>query len=147
MRIPRTNMLVALLVTGSASAWSQGSAALDQLLLHHSLAEVDQMRENTHYRYEGELLFYAASFLIEENGQERPATEDEISVIDLHAYDGIRMEDQRTGVHDPLLDKHVVLLARREFERLVVAGLNEVDREAYLAYKHALLVQPVSKMP
>ena len=138
-------MLVVLLAMALGSAYAQSPAALGQLLAHHTEAEVDQMRQNVHYRYEGELLFYSSSFLVEENGEERPATEEEIAGIDLHAYDGIRMNDQRTGVHDPLIDQHVVLLGRGEFERLVLHGLNEADRAAFLANKDAVLVQPVSK--
>lgn len=103
------------------------------------------MRQYAHYRYEGELLFYAASFLVEEDGVERIPTEEEIAAIDLHSYDAIRMEDQRTGVHDPLIDRHVILLSRTEFEHLVRDRLSESDRAAYLAYKEAILVQPVSK--
>ena len=145
MRIQRIILLVVMSITASLPAWAQGTAALGQLLAHHTEEEVDQMRQNAHYRYDGELLFYSASFVIEENGQERPATEEEIAGIDLHAYDGIRMDDQRTGVHDPLIGQHVVLLGRGEFERLVLHGLSEADRAAFLAYKDAVLVQPVSK--
>lgn len=146
MRIPTAGLMIALSASASVPIWAQGNAALDQLVAHHSEAEVDHMRQNAHYRFQGELLFYAASFLIQENGELRSATEEEIAGIDLHAYDGIRMEDQRTGLDDPLIDKHVVLLARREFERLVLNHLSQADREAYLAYKDAVLVQPISKM-
>lgn len=145
MRITRIFLPVSLSVVASLPTWAQGRAALDQLIAHHSEAEVDQMRQNAHYRYEGELLFYSASFLVEENGVERAATQEEIAGIDLHAYDGIRMNDQRTGVHDPLIDEHIVLLGRGEFEHLVLDRLSQADRDDYLAYKNAVLVQPISK--
>jgi hypothetical protein len=145
MRMRHFIVLVVLSGMALRPAYAQSPAALGQLVAHHTEDEVDQMRQNVHYRYEGELLFYSASFLIEEDGEERPATEAEIAGIDLHAYDGIRMNDQRTGVHDPLIDQHVVLLGRGEFERLVLLNLNEADRAAFLAYKDAVLVPPVSK--
>ena len=145
MRMRHLIVLVVPLSMAVRPACAQSPAALGQLVAHHTGAEVDQMRQNAHYRYAGELLFYSASFLIEEDGVERPATEEEIAGIDLHAYDGIRMNDQRTGVHDPLIDQHVVLLGRGEFERLVLHSLNEMDRAAFLAYKEAALVPPVSK--
>jgi hypothetical protein len=145
MRMPLFTMLVVLSAMALRPAYAQSPAALGQLLAHHTEDEVDQMRHNAHFRYEGELLFYAASFLVEENGEERAATEEEITAIDVHAYDGIRMDGQRTGVHDPVIDKHIVLLGRGEFERLVLQSLSEADRAAFLAYKNAVLVQPVSK--
>ncbi len=103
------------------------------------------MRLNAHYRYAGELLFYGASFLIEENGVERAPTEEEIAGIDLHVYDAIRMVDSRTGVHDPLIDKHVILLGREEFEHLVIVHLSEADRADYQAHKDAVLARPTLK--
>lgn len=103
------------------------------------------MRRDAHYRYEGELFFYSASFLVEEAGEERAATEEEISAIDLHAYDAIRMEGQRVGAHDPRIDKHIILLSRGEFVRLMIERLSEADRAAYLAYRRAVLGQTVSK--
>lgn len=136
---------LSLSVMATVPVRAQGRAALDQLLAHHSEAEVEQMRQDAHYRFEGELLFYSASFLVDENGEERAATQEEIADIDLHAYDGIRMQDQRTGVHDPLIDKHIVLLGRGEFEHLVLDRLEPADREAYVAYKNGAVVQPISK--
>lgn len=147
MRIHRAVSLLALSTTVWAVACCQGGAALDKLLVRHTPEEVDHMRHNAHYRYAGELLFYSASFLIEENGLERAPTEEEIAGIDLHAYDAIRMLDSRTGVHDPLIDKHVILLGRDEFEHLVIVHLSEADRAAYQASKNAVLVQPTMKMP
>jgi len=145
MRIKRFLLPLSLSVMAPIPAWAQGRAALDQVLAHHTEAEVDQMRRDAHYRYEGELLFYSASFLIEEGGEERAATEEEIGAIDLHAYDAIRAEDQRVGVHDPRIDEHVILLSRREFVRLMVDRLSEADRAAYSAYRGSVLVQPASK--
>ena len=145
MRIPCFLVLVLFWAALSGSVRAQSPAALGQLLAHHALEDVEQMRQQAHFRYEGELLFYAASFLIEEGGLERVATEEEIATIDLHAYDGIRMEAQRTGAHDPLIDKHIILLGRNEFERLVLRELDVADREAFRAYKSALLEQPASK--
>ena len=145
MRIACYLMLALFWAAPSGSALAQSPAALGQLLAHHSEAEVAQMRQQAHFRYEGELLFYAASFLIEEDGLERPATEAEIAAIDLHVYDGIRMEAQRTGAHDPLIDKHIILLGRNEFERLVLGSLDMADREAFMANKNAVLEQPASK--
>ncbi len=145
MRIPGyfTPVLFWAALTGSSLA--QSPAALGQLLAHHSEEDVEQMRQQAHFRYVGEWLFYAASFLVEEDGVERAGTEAEIATIDLHAYDGIRMEAQRTGAHDPLIDKHIILLGRSEFERLVLRELDVADRAAFLAYKSAMLEQPASK--
>jgi hypothetical protein len=144
MRIDHVVLVVALAGWyGPASCQSQ--AALDQLLAHHAAADVAVMQNEAHFRYEGELLFYAESFLIEENGLQRAATEAEIATIDLHAYDGVRLEGMRTGVHDPLLDKHVVLLSKLEFEQVVLGRLSHADRDAYLAYKDRVLVRPPLK--
>lgn len=146
MRITRILLPLLLSVMASLPARAQGRAALDQLLAHHTEAEVDQMRRDAHYRYEGELLFYSASFLIEEGGEERAATEEEIRAIDLHAYDAIRMEGQRVGAHDPGIDKHIILLSRGEFVRLMIDRLSEADRVAYLAYRGTVLGQTGSKV-
>lgn len=145
MWIPCSMMLALLLAAVPGSARAQSPAAMGQLLAHHPAEEVEEMRQQARFRYEGELLFYSTSFLVEEGGSERAATEEEIATIDLHAYDGIRMEEQRTGVHDPLLNKHVILLGRSEFERLVLRSLEMVDREAFLAYKRGILEQPATK--
>ena len=137
--------MLALAFCACAPAWAQVRAALEQLRAHHTEAELDQMMQQGHYRYTGELLFYSSSFLVEENGVERAATEDEILGIDLHAYDGIRMVDQRTGAQDPLIDKHIILLSRNEFEALVLDRLDVADSLAYMANKNSVLVQPASK--
>lgn len=145
MRIPALTLVTLLSVMAAVPVCAQGRAALGRILAHHTEAEVDQMRQDAHYRYEGELLFYSASFLVEENGQERAATEEEVATIDLHAYDGIRMEEQRTGAHDPSIDKHIILLSRQEFVRLMVDRLSEADRAAFMAYKDAVQGRGLSK--
>ncbi len=127
------------------SGYGQSEAALQRLLAHHTEEQVDLMRTEAHYRYMGELLFYAESFRIEEDGALRSATEEEIAAIDLHAYDGVRVEDQRIGVHDPVLNKHVVLLPRTEFEQLVIQRLSLADRAAYMEYRSNTLRSPSTK--
>lgn len=137
--------LIALTGAALPSASGQGHSALVQLQAHHSQADLEHMEEHAHYRYVGELLFYSSSFLVEEGGVERAATEQEVLGIDLHAHDGLRMVDQRIAVHDPLIDKHIILLSRNEFGSLVLERLSPPDREAFLANKRGILEQPSSK--
>lgn len=146
--MPVLRVFSVLLVSAFAvivPAHAQGHAAMERMLAHHGAEEVGQMRQDAHYRYHGELLFYSASFLVEENDVERAATEEEIRNIDLHAYDGIRMVDHRTAVQDPLIDKHVILLSRNEFEAIVLQQLSAEDLEAFMASKNAALLPAVSK--
>lgn len=127
------------------SGFGQSEAALQRLLAHRTEEQVELMRVEAHYRYVGELFYYAGSFLIEESGALRSATEEEIAAIDLHAYDGVRLEEQRTGVYDHVLNKHVVLLPRTEFEQLLIERLSQADRAAYMEYRSKALHSPTTK--
>ncbi len=114
---------------------AQSPAALDKLMQKYSHEQLAEIKLNTHYKYVSMLLFYAASFRVTENGIDRAATEQEIGLIDLDAYNTLRQEKTGIVVHDADLGKDIVLLSRFEFEKMVLAQLNEVDRAAYLTYK------------
>lgn len=136
MRNERSFVLFLALGPLASPIFSQSRAAFEQLLARHTEDEVRMMREEVHYRYVGELLYFSGSFLVEEElGELRAATETEIATIDLSMHESLRLPDERVGVHDPLINKHVVLLSRDEFEQLVLGQLSEADRAAYLAAK------------
>lgn len=114
---------------------AQSPAALAKMQQRYTAEQVEEMRVRGHYKYEGLLLFYGSSFLVEEDGQFRSATEPEILGIDLHAHDALRETKEDVVVFDPLLHKQVLLLSRSRFEELVIASLSEADRADYIAYK------------
>ena len=139
-------LLVSVLLCAT-SAQGQMHAALSKLLEHHSTAEVEHMRQATHYRYIAELTFYSSSFLVLQDGMERAATAEEIMAIDLHQYEAVRSGEHRVVVNDPDLQATVILLSRAEFEALLLARWDRADREAYLERTNAVLVHPASKIP
>jgi hypothetical protein len=129
------------------SGWAQSQAALDCLVAHRTAGVVEQMRVEAHHRYMGELFFYSASFMVEESGVLRQPTEEEIAAIDLHVYDGIRLDGVRIGVQDPVLNAHIVLLSRSEFEGALLESLSHEDRAAYLDAKARALAPSTLKAP
>ena len=114
---------------------AQSPAALAKLTQKYGPEQVAEIKQHTHYKYESMLLFYAASFMVVDNGANRAGTEQEIESIDLDAYHTLRQENSNVSVHDAGLGKDIVLLSRYEFEKVVLAQLTEVDKAAYLAYK------------
>ncbi len=138
MKISGLQLLIVPVLLWCAPARSQSGAAVQQILAHHPVEDVNEMQELTHYKYMAELFYYSASFLIEENGAVRAATEEEIAAIDLHVYDGVRLEAMRTGVHDPVLNEHVILLPKNECEQLLLGRLSHADRDAFMAWKATL---------
>ena len=145
MNMHRISIAVIVPLIGVVSSLAQSDAALQHLLARYSTAEIESMQTQAHHRYVGELLFFSHSFLIEENGLSRLATEEEIMAIDIHAYDGLRLEDARVGVNDPVLDEHVILLSRSEFEGLLLDRLDPQDHTAYLEYKSLVERRPDTK--
>lgn len=128
-------ILLAFCLVAVGMLHAQSPAALDKLTQKYGPEQVAEIKLNTHYKYESMLLFYAASFRVTENGVDRAATEQEIALIDLDAYNSLRQEKTGVVVRDADLGKDIVLLSRFEFENLLLAQLGEVDRAAYLAYK------------
>ncbi|MBK9175838.1 MAG: hypothetical protein IPM46_05760 [Flavobacteriales bacterium] len=123
----------------STSACAQSPAALSKLQQRYSPEQVEEMRIRGHYKYAGLLLFYGSSFQVEEGGQFRPANEDEILAIDLHAHDAIRDTNEDVVILDPALNRQVMLLSRNRFEGLMLESLSSTDRADYLAYKSRAL--------
>lgn len=114
---------------------AQSEAALGKLQQRYTAAQLADLEANGHYKYVGLLLFYAASFEVEDQGQFHPPTEAEIAAIDLHAHDALRQEDADVVVLDAPLGKPVLLYSRKRSEEVLLAALNNADRAAYLAYK------------
>lgn len=128
-------------------ARSQSPAALEKLHQRHGPEVVEEMRVNTHYKYVGSLLYYSSSFLVNEHGQLRHPTEEEIAAVDLGQYDPVRSNTERVDVRDAVLGKELVLLGRDEFEQLVLTNLDDSDRAAFLAYKAAATRTIQAKQP
>jgi hypothetical protein len=131
--------LLSLLMLGCslATLQAQSPAALEKLQLKYDAAQIADIQQNTHYKYEGLLLYYSSSFLVVDNGQPRAATEDEIRLVNLDQYNAVREAKTSVTVHDAALGHDIVLLGRTAFEAIVVAALSEADLQAYQAYKAA----------
>lgn len=140
-----TFALIHLLVV-SVAAIAQSEAALLKLQQRYTAAQLTDLATNGHYKYVGLLLFHAASFEVEDQGQFHPPTEAEISAIDLHAHDAMRQEDADVVVQDASLGKPVLLYSRKRFEEVLLAALNNTDRAAYLAYKAGALRDGAGKV-
>jgi hypothetical protein len=116
---------------------AQSQAALDKLHQRYTAEQLEDMRLHAHHKYQGLQHYYAASFLVIDNGQPRAATEAEVAAIDIDQYRALRQEKNNVEVHDAMIGKDVVLLSRDAFERVVLDRLDEQDRRDYLAYKAA----------
>lgn len=138
MKMKSLSLLVALLCFFSITQ-AQSAAALAKLNQRFNLEQLAEMQQNTHYKYEGLLLFYSSSYLVIDNGQTRPATELEIAALDIDQYNALRSEKSAVSVHDATTGLDLQLLSRADFEKVVLAHLSEGDASAYLAYKAAAL--------
>lgn len=136
-----------LVLVSAGAARSQSQAALEKLHQRYSPEVVEDMQVNTHYKYAGLLLYYSSSFLVNDHGQLRAATEEEIAAVDLVQYDRMRSTTDRVGVRDAPVGKELILLGRDEFEQVVMAHLNAVDHAAFLAYKAAATGNTQVKQP
>ena len=130
-----------------SAALAQSAAALQKLELRYGTERVEEMRVNAHYRYAGMLVYYSSSFLVNDSGQLRAATEEEIALIDLPRYDALRSVTARVTVHDADLQKDLVLLGRDELEQVMMQHLNAEDAAAYLEYKSVALRNAQLKQP
>jgi hypothetical protein len=129
-----------LLLCGSGALVSAQSVAAEQkLAAKYDAAQLEDIQTHTHYKYVGLLLFYAESFLVEENDHPRPATEAEIQAVDLDAYNPLRQVDANVVVKDQATGLKLVLLSRDNFEQLYRAKLNDADLLAYEQYKASVL--------
>ncbi|MBL0126563.1 MAG: hypothetical protein IPP83_03700 [Flavobacteriales bacterium] len=136
-------LVLVLVVVGHA----QGPAALEKLRERYTEDQLNELRENTHYKYVGLLLFYDSSFKVLENGTYRAATENEIALVDLHQYDGMRRPNENILVDDAQLGKGILLLGRAQFRSVVLARSDAADRAAFLAYEAAAQKNPELKLP
>lgn len=118
---------------------AQKEAGRAKLLQRYGAETVAQMEVQTHYKYEGMLLFYTGSFQVMEGNAYRAPTEAEIMAVDLVAYDDLRQEKENVVVSDGILQKQLLLLGRVQLEELMLEALNEADRHAYLSYKASAL--------
>ncbi len=133
-------VLGALLSLCFCTAMGQSPAAMQKVAQKYSVDQLGEMKQATHYKYEGMLLYYSSSFLVLEDGQSRPASETEIQAIDLDSYQTQRQEKASVTVHDATLQKDILLLSRDEFETLVLSHLNATDKQAFLSYKSAAIM-------
>lgn len=140
-------LLIALLVFFQALVSAQSAAAVHRVNMQFTVDQLADLQQNGHYKYSGLVLFYSSSFLVSDQGALRAATEEEITVIDLHQYDGVRRVEERVYVHDAQTDLDLVLLSREEFEQVVLEQLSESDRTDYLNYKAAALRDQEMKQP
>lgn len=132
----KQSMLLLLLCACVGSfVGAQSPAAMAKLAQKYDVAQLRDLQLQTHYKYESMLLYYAASFHIQELGQVRSPTEDEISRVNLDQYAAQRDERSAVTVYDATLGKNLILMSRQEFERLVLQHLSEFDAKAYQTYK------------
>lgn len=147
MGLERILLFFVLAFLSSSGALSQSQAALDKLHQRYAPEVVEEIRVNTHYKYAGLLLYYSSSFLVNEHGELRAATEEEIAAVDLRQYDRVRSTTERVAVRDAAVGKELILLGRDEFEQVVLSNLNAVDHAAFLAYKAAANQNAQVKQP
>lgn len=139
-------LVIPLLALVVSQAAAQSPAAMQRVESRYAPEQIEEMRSQAHYKYAGLVLFYSRSFLVLDD-QPRHPSEEEIAIIDLNAYDPVRQVSGRVTVQDPILGKSIILLARDEFEQVVLDELSEVDRAAYLNYKDAALRDWKAKQP
>lgn len=125
-------LLPALLMAFMAQAQD---AALQKLQSRYSAAQINDLRQNGHFKYEGLLLYYGRSFKVQEGLGFRDPTDQEILAVNLHDHDAARTLTEDVLVEDPAIGKRLLLFSRDRFEALVLSDLSESDRQAYLAYK------------
>lgn len=113
----------------------QSPAAQEQLARRYSPSQVEDLRVNTHYKYVGLLYYYESSWLVQDAGQLRNPTEDEIRTVDLDAWMPLRSVTDRVTIPAGLNGMDVVLLSRDEFEVAYLTKLDAYDRQQYEAYK------------
>lgn len=147
MGLERVLLFSFLVLFSAGAARAQSQAALDKLHERYAPDVVEDIRVNAHYKYTGLLLYYSSSFLVNDHGQLRAATEDEITAVDLDQYDRMRSTTDRVGVRDAAVGKELILLGRDEFEQVVMTHLNAVDHAAFLAYKAAATGNTQVKQP
>ncbi len=135
------------ILLAATSAIAQSAAALQKLESRYGPEQVEEMRVDAHYRYMGMLVYYSSSFLVNDGGQLRAATEEEITKVDLPHYDALRSVTGRVTVQDEDLRKEIVLLGRDELEQVMLQQLNAEDAAAYLAYKTTSLRDVQQKQP
>jgi hypothetical protein len=129
--------IVLPLVLLSVVALAQ-DAALQKLQSRYTAAQIDDLRQNGHFKYEGLLLFYGRSFKVQEGLEFREPTEQEILAVNLHFHDTQRAQAEDVLVEDPAIGRRLLLFSRDRFEALVLNSLSEADRQAYLAYKASM---------
>lgn len=115
-------------------------AALLKMRSRYTADQIDDLRQNGHFKYEGLLLFYGRSFKVQEGLEFREPTDQEILAVNLHFHDAQRAQAEDVLVEDPAIGRRLLLFSRDRFEALVLNSLSEPDRQAYLAYKASMSV-------
>lgn len=138
----RLLLLLTLLALG---AHAQQDAALQKVQSRYTAEQIDDLRQHGHHKYQGLLLFYGSSFLVQEGLEFREATEEEILMVDLHVHDNARLESEDAIVEDAATGKRLLLFSRDRFETMVLASLSVADRHAYLTCKAAALAPSALK--
>ncbi len=123
------------ILSSCTHAFGQSPAAQEKLARRYTPSQVEDLRVNTHYKYVGLLYYYEGSWLVQEAGQLRNPTEDEIRAVDLDAWMPLRSVTDRVTIPAGLNGMDVVLLSRDEFEVAYLARLDANDRQQYEAYK------------
>ena len=131
--------ILILLLPLALSANAQGGAALDKLQVRFTPDQIEDMRQHSHHKYVGLLLYYGRSFQVQDGPLFRDPTEAEILGVDLHAHDALRSQSADVLVEDQVINRRLLLFSRDRFEALVIDHLSESDRQAYLAYRAASL--------
>jgi hypothetical protein len=105
------------LYAGVANA--QSPAALANMEKLYSAEHLQEMQNQDPAKYHSMVWYMAHSFLVVDQGGARPATETEISAIQIKQYDHLRTADQRVTVEDKATGISLVLLGADEcFEQL-----------------------------
>jgi hypothetical protein len=125
---------VAAFVTFS-SLLGQSPAALEKLEARYQPAQIEDLRTNTHYKYIGLLMYYEASWMVNDGGQLRLPTEADIQATPLDSWLPLRSITERVTIPAALNGMDIILLSRDEFEAAYLARLLPADRQQYEAYK------------
>lgn len=128
-------MLLFAVVIGFSRLNAQSDAALQKVNSRYSPEQVADMQSHTSYKFQGLLLFYSHSWLVDHQGQLLAPSESEILAVDIDQFNPLRSENSRISIHDDATGMDLVLLGRQEFEELYLAKLNAADKAAYLAQK------------
>lgn len=112
-------LMITMLWLNLGTAQAQSPAAIAYLEKLYTTEQIQEMRNEDPAKYHSMVWYLAHSFLIDDQGVIRTATETEIAALQIKTFDYLRMADQRVTTQDPTTGLTLILFGADEcFERL-----------------------------